>query len=89
MRLQRAVPTLAAAVALAASAAPAYAFDNRAPELGPVLGSHSSSTDSSDTAIEIGAGLVAAAAIGVGGYAAGRRSVRVGARTGTVVAGRS
>jgi hypothetical protein len=91
MRLQRSVPMLAAIAALAAGAAPAQAFDNRAPEPGPTLVSHSAGTGSSGVGVEIGAGvgLAAAAAIGVGGYAAGRRSARVNRRAGGVVAGRS
>jgi hypothetical protein len=91
MRLHRVVPMLAAAVTLAGSTAPASAFDNRAPELGPTnLVSHSSGGSSSSALTDIGAGLVAGAAIGAGGLAAfQRRSSVAKGRASGLAAGRS
>jgi hypothetical protein len=96
MRLQRAMPALAAAITLAGSAAPAYAFDNRAPEIGPNLNgattlvSHTRSTGSNDALVDIGAGLVAGMAIGSIGFAAYTgRTARGTAKAGRVATGRS
>ena len=91
MRLQRLAPALAAAITLAGSAAPASAFDNRAPEPGPgSLVSHSDagSGGSSSALLDIGVGAVAGAAIGSLGLAAlTRRSSHTGRRTTRVAAG--
>jgi hypothetical protein len=93
MRLQRVVSAFAAAIAVAGSAAPAYAFDNRASEAGPVnLVSHSTggSSDSSSALVDIGAGAVAGMAIGSLGLAAyTRRSDGTKRRAAGVAAGRS
>ena len=93
MRLQRAMPALAAAITLAGSAAPAHAFE---PESGPrpngptTLVSHTKSTGSNDALVDIGAGLVAGMAIGSIGLAAYTgRTARGTAKAGRVATGRS
>ncbi len=93
MRLQRAVPALAAVITLAGSAAPAYAF---VPEVGPstnaptAVVSHTGRTGSNDALVDIGAGLVAGMAIGSIGYAAyTRRSPRGAAKARRVATGGS
>jgi hypothetical protein len=93
MRLQRAMPALAAAITLAGSAAPAHAF---APEIGPkpdgptTLVSHTKSTASNDALVDIGAGLVAGMAIGsIGVSAYTGRTARGTAKAGRVATGRS
>lgn len=93
MRLQRLAPALAAAITLAGGAAPAYAFDNRAPEPGiGSLISHNSaeSAGGSSALVDIGAGVVAGAAIGSLGLAAvTRRSSTTRRRITGVATGRS
>ncbi len=93
MRLQRAMPALAATITLAGSAAPAQAF---VPEIGPNLNgpttlvSHTGSTGSNDALVDIGAGLVAGMAIGsiaVAAYTG--RTARGTAKAGRVATGRS
>lgn len=93
MRLQRAMPALAAAITLAGSAAPAYAF---VPEIGAqpsgpaTVVSHTRSTGSNDALVDIGAGLVAGMAIGSIGLAAYTgRTARGTAKAGRVATGRS
>lgn len=95
MRLERVVPVFAAAITLTGSAAPAYAFDNRAPEAGPTaLVSHPAASvhrsDGSSGLVDLGAGLVAGAAISSLGLAAvTRRSARTTRHPAGVAPGRS
>jgi hypothetical protein len=103
MRLQRALPVLAAVITLGGSAVPAYGFQPRDPEpggAGPTptvtiaapraIVSHTHSTGSNDAVLDIGVGLVAGLAIGSIGYAAyAGRSSRGAAKGRRVAAGRS
>ena len=95
MRIHRAVPAFAVAITLAGGAAPAYAFDNRAPAFGPDLASPSAgashnSRGSSDSLLDLGFAAVAGAAIGAGGVAvAGRRSSTAARRPGGIAARQS
>jgi hypothetical protein len=102
MRLQRAVPVLAAVITLGGSAVPAYGFHNQESGVGPsgptqptslstprVVVSHPG-TGSNDALVDIGAGLVAGMAIGSIGFAvySGRSSRETG-KARRVAAGRS
>ena len=95
MRLHRVVPAFAVAITLAGSAAPAYAFDNGAPEAGsvalvsqPAASGHGSG--GSSVLVDLGAGVVAGAAISSLGLAAVmRRSARTTRRPAGVATGRS
>ena len=103
MRLQRAVPVLAAVITLGGSAVPAYGFHPREPAFAPTgltrpaaidtpraVVSRPQGTGSNDALVDIGAGLVAGMAIGSIGYAAYTgRSSRGTAKARRVAAGRS